>query len=84
MEKGVIDFPNKENVGAWSLTNEDRIKTAAETLLLTDSIAKKIENARSIALRNDHNLQVYEQVNKLAQFSPKMLTGPKGLRHGRK
>lgn len=73
LEKGVIDFPNKENVGAWSLTNEDRIKTAAETLLLTDSIAKKIENARSIALRNDHNLQVYEQVNKLAQFSPKML-----------
>tara|TARA_R110000868_G_scaffold21614_15_gene89653 strand:- start:17732 stop:19831 length:2100 start_codon:yes stop_codon:yes gene_type:complete len=73
MEKAVIDFPDKENVGAWSLANEDLIKMATQTLSQTDSIAKKIENTRSIALRNDHNLQVYEQVNKLAQFSPKML-----------
>ncbi|MCM4151324.1 glycoside hydrolase family 20 [Arenibacter sp. N53] len=73
LEKSIIDFPDKKNIGTWSLANEERIKTATEMLSQTDSIAKKIENARSIALRNDHNLQVYEQVNKLAQFSPKML-----------
>ena len=73
LEEAVIDFPDKENIGAWSLANEERLKTAAETLSQTDSIAKKIENARSLALRNDHNLQVYEQVNKLAGYSPKML-----------
>tara|TARA_R100000935_G_scaffold58444_1_gene95604 strand:- start:21326 stop:23425 length:2100 start_codon:yes stop_codon:yes gene_type:complete len=73
LEEAVIDFPDKENIGAWSLANEERLKTAAETLSQTDSIAKKIENARSLALRNDHNLQVYEQVNKLSGYSPKML-----------
>jgi hypothetical protein len=73
LEEAVIDFPNKENIGAWSLANEERLKTAAQTLSQTDSIAKKIENARSLTLRNDHNLQVYEQVNKLAGYSPKML-----------
>tara|TARA_R110001632_G_scaffold844_11_gene3157 strand:+ start:1519 stop:3618 length:2100 start_codon:yes stop_codon:yes gene_type:complete len=73
LKEAVIAFPDKENIGAWSLANEERLKTAAETLSQTDSIAKKIENARSLALRNDHNLQVYEQVNKLAGYSPKML-----------
>jgi len=73
LKEAVIDFPNKENNGAWSLANEERLTKASLSLTKTDSIAKIIENARSLALRNDHNLQVYEQVNKLAQFSPKML-----------
>ncbi|MCK0188527.1 family 20 glycosylhydrolase [Arenibacter sp. F20364] len=73
LEEAVIDLPNKENNGAWSLAHEERLKEASLNLAATDSIAKIIENARSLALRNDHNLQVYEQVNKLAQFSPKML-----------
>ena len=73
LEEAVIDFPDKDNLGAWSLANEERLKTAAQILSQTDSIAQKIENARSIALRNDHNLQVYGQVNKLAGYSPKML-----------
>ena len=73
LEEAVIDFPDKDNIGAWSLANEERLKTAAQILSQTDSIAQKIENARSIALRNDHNLQVYGQVNKLAGYSPKML-----------
>jgi hypothetical protein len=73
LEKGVIDFPDKENIGAWSLANEELLKNAALTLSQTDSIANKIEYARAHALRNDHNLQVYEQVNKLAGYSPKIL-----------
>jgi len=73
LKEAVIEFPNKENIGAWSKAQEERLKTAAQTLSLTDSIAKKIEDARALALRNDYNLQVYAQVNKLVGFSPKIL-----------
>ncbi|WP_026809641.1 glycoside hydrolase family 20 zincin-like fold domain-containing protein [Arenibacter latericius] len=73
MEDGLMDFPNINDKGAWSIANEDRLEKAAQYIELTDSIAKKITAARSKALRNDYNLQVYEQVNKLAQYSPKIL-----------
>ncbi len=73
LEEAVINFPDKENIGAWTLEHEERLKKASQILNTTDSIAKAIAHARSIALRNDHNLEVYEQVNKLAQYSPKVL-----------
>ncbi|WP_026812857.1 glycoside hydrolase family 20 zincin-like fold domain-containing protein [Arenibacter certesii] len=73
MEDGLMDFPNINDKGAWSVANADRLEKAAQYMELTDSISKKITLARSNALRNDYNLQVYEQVNKLAQYSPKIL-----------
>ncbi|RTE53450.1 glycoside hydrolase family 20 [Arenibacter aquaticus] len=73
LEEAVINFPDKDNTGAWTLEHEARLKKASQVLKTTDSIAQAIADARSIALRNDHNLQVYEQVNKLAQYSPKIL-----------
>lgn len=73
LEKGVMDFPDPNNKGAWSIANKDRLEEAVLVLEKTDSIARKISTARTKALRNDYNLQVYEQVNKLAQYSPKLL-----------
>lgn len=73
LEKGLIDFPDLNNKGAWSATHKERLDKAAQYLETTDSIAQKIKFARDNALRNDYNLQVYEQVNKLAQYSLKIL-----------
>lgn len=73
LEKGVIDFPDIDDKGAWSLEHTDLLKEASQMLERTDSIEQKIKSARSLALRNDYNLEVYEQVNKLTQYSPKLL-----------
>lgn len=73
LENGVMDFPDPNNKGAWSIAHKDRLEEAALVLGKTDSIAQKISAARAKALRGDYNLQVYEQVNNLAQYSPKLL-----------
>ncbi|NKI26326.1 family 20 glycosylhydrolase [Arenibacter sp. 6A1] len=73
LEKAVIDFPDPNNKGAWSTKYAERLQQASEIKQTTDSIAKKIEASKAKALRNIYNLEVYEQVNKLAQFSPQIL-----------
>ncbi len=73
LEKALIDFPDMNNKGEWSKEHSDRLEKAEAYMKLTDSIAEKIKLARAKALRNDYNLQVYEQVNNLAQYGPKLL-----------
>ena len=46
-------------------------------IALNDSIAKKIETLKSKANRNTYTLEIYEQVNKLTQYTSKLLVGLK-------
>ena len=73
LENGVIEFPNPNDQGAWSKKYSDRLKAAEKFIHSTDSISKKIEVMQSKAVRNSYTLDVYEQVNIMAGFAPKLL-----------
>lgn len=69
----VISLPDKEHKGAWSSTYELRLKEAEIIQKDCDSIALKINQMKSHAIRNNYTLEVYEQVNELVRFSTKAL-----------
>ncbi len=69
----LIEFPNRLEKGSWSKQHEDRLKQADAVVTQCDSIAVKIATMKFKALRNRHNLEVYEQVNKLVRFTSNAL-----------
>lgn len=73
ISEAVIDLPDKNNKGQWSAEYSSRLEDAEILSKSCDSIAEKIKIMKSQAIRNIYSLEVYEQVNKLAQFAPKAL-----------
>ena len=69
----LLALPNRQFPGNWSATNAERISKAEELLKITDSVASKIKAAKSNALRNQYTLEIYDQVNNLAQFAPRAI-----------
>ena len=59
----VIDLPDKNKKGEWIKENADRLEQAIIVLEKCDSVAVKIANMKSQAIRNIYTLEVYEQVN---------------------
>lgn len=73
VEEGVIDLPDPNNSGEWTETHQQRLVEAEQLLKSTDSIAKKINEMKAKAVRNAYTLDIYEQVNTVAGFTPKTL-----------
>jgi len=73
IEEAIIDLPDRENRGAWSERYEERLEQASLMASCCDSVAARIEAMKSKAIRNIYRLEVYEQVNELAGFSPRAL-----------
>ena len=73
LENGVIDFPDKDNKGAWSEKYGERLLDAAKFKNTYDSINTKISQMKALAQRNGYALEVYEQVNHLSGFASKIL-----------
>mgnify|MGYP000306609528 FL=1 len=73
MEEGIIDFPDSNNSGMWTEKYNERLIAASRLIKSTDSVAEKIKLMKAKAVRNSYSLEVYEQVNSLAGFPPKML-----------
>ncbi|MFD0799667.1 beta-N-acetylhexosaminidase [Maribacter chungangensis] len=73
IQEGVMDLPQPDAQGAWSKKHAERLTDAAKFLQRTDSIAKKIAFLQTKAVRNHYALEVYEQVNLMAGFAPKLL-----------
>lgn len=69
----VIDIPDTNKKGEWSISNAERIVEAEKTVAACDSIAVKIAKMKTLANRNMHNLEVYEQVNNLVKYSTNAL-----------
>lgn len=65
----LIDFPDKNNKGAWSKKYAKRIERANSVAKIGENIASNISAMQLKAIRNAYTLEVYEQVNKLVQFS---------------
>jgi len=73
LEEAIIDLPDEESRGQWSVQYADRLVQAAEALEACDSIAARIKVMKSLATRNTYRLEVYEQVNQLVRFSAQAL-----------
>lgn len=73
LEDGVIDLPFKTEKGAWTKKYQTRLTEAELVLQTVDSVSVKIELAKSKAVRNSYTLEVYEQVNTISGFTPKLL-----------
>ena len=69
LKESLIDFPDKNKKGEWSRQYAKRVEKAKKVVENSNSIANKIEAAKSTAIRNGYTLEVYEQVNKLVAFS---------------
>ena len=73
IDKMVISLPDNNSKGEWSKTYESRLEESVINLQDCDSVEAKIARMKSKAERNIYNLEVYEQVNKLARFAPEAL-----------
>ena len=69
----IIDLPDKNKKGEWSIHYLKRLEQASIVLEKCDTIAAKIKIIKSLAIRNIYTLEIYEQVNQIVQFAPKAL-----------
>jgi hexosaminidase len=79
LNEAVIDLPNLDNKGEWSINHADRLEKAEALMEDYESLAERINKMRSLASRNMYTLEVYEQVNELAVFTSKALLALKAL-----
>lgn len=73
LEEGVIDLPDRDHKGQWSQTYADRLVEAEQMVVLGDSVTSRIARAQMAANRNSYTLEVYDEVNKMSAFAPRML-----------
>jgi len=73
VNESVIEFPDLDNKGEWSVQYAERLEKAAVALENYESIASRINEMKSLASRNIYSLEVYEQVNEFAMFTSKAL-----------
>ena len=72
-EEAIIDLPDEENPGQWSIKYADRLQKAVKMQEACDTIAFKIRTMKSLASRNVYRLEIYEWVNQMARFAPSYL-----------
>ena len=70
---GLIELPKLKNPGNWTKKFKDKIKLAENMILSCDRISSKIKQMQRMASRNKYSLEIYERVNELVGFTPKLL-----------
>lgn len=69
IDEAVISFPKLDSAGKWTEKYQSKITQAQANLVKVDSILQQIQEIKKSALRNTHQLEVYEQVAEVVQFS---------------
>ena len=72
-EEGLISLPESRNSGQWSIENKERLSTAEKMIENTLRVGQKIEQMQKLAKRNSYTLEVYQRVNQIVGFTPKIL-----------
>jgi hypothetical protein len=72
-EEGLINLPDLRTPGQWTIQHKDRLSKAEKMIESTYKIDIKIKQMQKLAKRNDYTLEVYQRVNELVQFTPKIL-----------
>ena len=78
-EEAVIELPDLKNKGEWSRKHKERLEKAGVILEDYKSIASRISDMKSLAVRNAFTLEVYAQVNELAVFASRALLALEAL-----
>ena len=69
INEAVISFPKLDSAGKWTEKYQSKTTQAQANLAKVDSILQQIQEVKKSALRNTHQLEVYEQVAEVVQFS---------------
>jgi hypothetical protein len=69
LEEAVLALPKADSVGAWTKANQERIEKAKGNLAKVDTVLQRLAEVKKLARRNTHQLEVYEQVAQVVQFS---------------
>ncbi|MBC6368995.1 family 20 glycosylhydrolase [Algoriphagus sp. AK58] len=69
IDEAVIPLPKLDSAGKWTEKYQSKITQAQANLARVDSILQQIQEIKKSALRNTHQLEVYEQVAEVVQFS---------------
>tara|TARA_A100001015_G_scaffold38072_1_gene41907 strand:+ start:10309 stop:12387 length:2079 start_codon:yes stop_codon:yes gene_type:complete len=72
-EAGLIELPSVENPGVWSEKFKERVNRAENMILTCDTIKIKIKQIKELTAKNQYMIEVYERVNELAGFTPRLL-----------
>ncbi|MEL6719589.1 MAG: glycoside hydrolase family 20 zincin-like fold domain-containing protein [Bacteroidota bacterium] len=69
----LIDFPDKQEKGVWTVKNQDRLTNATRALAISEQVTQRLQSFKDQSIRNNYRIEVYEQVNEMVAFSPKVL-----------
>jgi len=72
-DQGLISLPDSRNPGKWSIEYKERLLMAEKIIENTNKIGEKINQMQKLANRNSYALEVYQKVNELVGFTPKIL-----------
>ena len=72
-EDGLIALPDSRNPGKWSIDYQQKLTMAKKMIQSTTKIGEKIEHMQKLAQRNSYTLEVYQRVNEVVAFTPKIL-----------
>ncbi|WP_296702117.1 family 20 glycosylhydrolase, partial [Algoriphagus sp.] len=73
INNALIELPDLDSAGVWTEKYQDRVSKAEENLKVVEEVMDKIEASKKAALRNTYNLEAYEQVAKVVQFTNQAL-----------
>ena len=69
----VIDLPFSGEKGEWTEKYSEKLQNAALTMRYCNQVEEILDSMKTLAIRNQYRLEVYEQVNNLARFSGKVM-----------
>ena len=69
----MISLPDSRKPGKWSIENKIRLAKADKMIENTFKLGKKIEQMQKLVSRNSFALEVYQRVNEIVGFTPKIL-----------
>jgi IS30 family transposase len=73
IETDIIDLPDSNNKGDWSIEYSIKIENAKESLLISKEVEETINNLLNNNSKNKYTLAIYNQVNELVKFSAKAI-----------
>ena len=80
-EQGLISLPDSRNPGQWSIEYKERLLMAEKMIENTNKIGEKINQMQKLANRNSYTLEVYQKVNEVVGFTPKIFLALKRFDH---
>jgi hypothetical protein len=72
-EDGLIPLPDSKYPGEWSIEHKERLLTTKKMIESTTKIGEKIEQMQKLTKRNFYSLEVYQRVNEIVGFTPRIL-----------